>query len=209
MNKICRDYIDLINKKFGDEIKSIIIYGSNIYNINSSDLDVCVILDECSEEMANNIINETLKFHKENNLKIDDEVPHINKLIYLTSEIEKTLKKPPYYKNGEAVIKDIKKTKRFLSSKEMKKRLLLNILTTDHITVGKPTTEYEKKAIKIMIDVICKYYNLKKPTVAQILEHLYENKYTGASGEMYLGYKTNRKEKEKYLLRVISEALND
>lgn len=209
MNKICKDYIEMINKKFKNDIKSIIIYGSNIYNISSSDLDVCLVLDECTAELTNEIINETLNFHKRYNLKIDEEVPHTNKLIYLTSEIEDALENPPYYKDNKVIINDIVKAKEFLSSKEMKQRLLLNILTTDHLTVGRSTDIYEKKAIKIMIDVVCKYYHLENPTVDQILNCLYENQYTGASGEMYLGYKKNKKKKEEYLLRVIKESLND
>ena len=209
MNTICNKYVEMIKDKFGESVKSVVIYGSNIYNVSSSDLDVCLILDECSSELNKKIIDSTIRFHKDFNLKVDEEIPHANKLIYLTSEIEEALEMPPFYENGNVIIHDIVKTKDFLSSKEMKQRLLFNILTTDHLTIGASTINYEKKAIKIMLDVICSYYNLCNPKPEQILKCFYTNQYTGASGEMYLGYKKNRQEKEEYLIKVIREALND
>lgn len=209
MNNICTEYCDLINKHFGNRIKSIIIYGSNIYNASASDLDVCIIVKDWSESLQTEIINKTLQFHKKFNLKIDEEIPHYNKLIFTEKEIIDTLENPPFYSGNEVVINDIVKTCEFLSSKEMKQRLLLNILTTDHLTVGEPTVEYEKKAFSIMVDVVVRYYNLKGDSASEILECFYKNRYTGAEGEMYLGYKQNYKQKEQYLLSKIKEYIGD
>lgn len=207
MNKICDDYCKLINQKFSKYIKSIIFYGSNIYDVRNSDLDVCLISKELTPEIQQEIISETIKFHINNNLRIDEEVPHTNKLIFTVDEIIETLTNPPFFVNGEIVIHDIDKNPVFLSSKEMKQRLLLNILTTDHRTIGESTAEYEIHALKIILFVIKNYFKIENASIDQILECMYQNKYTGASGEMYLGYKKNYKEKEEYLKQKIKEAL--
>mgnify|MGYP002543020571 FL=1 len=209
MNKICLKYIDMINDNYSDCIESIIIYGSNIYDGNSSDLDVCLITNNLSTKVQKKIIDSTIEFHRKNRLKLDEEVPFDNKLIYSTSDIDEALNYSPFYKNKKVVINEIKKTKKFLSSTEMKKRLLINILTTDHITIGKSTLEYEKRAYKIIIDVITKYFNLINPTVNELLDNMYKNKYTGAEGEMFLGYKKNHENKEKYLINKLTEYLNN
>lgn len=207
MNKICKDYCDLIQAKFFDTIQSIIFYGSNIYDDISSDLDVCVIVRKNNPQLQEKIINETLKFHLIHNLRIDDEVPHTNKLVYTIDEIEETLNNPPFYENGIVVIHDIVKNMQFLSSKEMKQRLLLNILTTDHLTVGESTKDYEIRALRIILDVIINYFKIDDKSETEILECMYQNKYTGATGEMYLGYKKDHKEKDKYLRKKIHEIL--
>ena len=209
MNKLCRKYIELIKKNYKIYVKSIIIYGSNIYDINSSDLDVCLITDEIPDKVREDIINSTINFHYQNGLKIDEEIPFNNKLIYTYKDVEDTLNKPPFYINGQVVIKKIEKNNNFLSSIEMKKRLLINILTTDHITIGKSTSEYEKRALTIIVNAISEYANLKNPTVNELLKNMYTDKYTGASGEMFLGYKTNNKNKEKYLIKELEGYLND
>ena len=207
MNKICNEYCKLIKSKFPDKVKSIVIYGSNIYNESSSDLDVCLIVDEIDSELQESIISETLMFHKIKNLKVDDEIPHTNKLIYTVAEIEDTLMNPPFFEDGKVIIHDIIKDKDFLSSKEMKQRLLLNIFTTDHLTIGESTIKYELQAFKIIINVIINYFKIENKSEEEILECMYTNRYTGASGEMYLGYKKNYQEKEMYLRRKIRKFL--
>ena len=54
-----------MQNKFSYVINSIVIYGSNIYNINSSDLDVCLIVNKCDKKLKEKIIDETISFHKE------------------------------------------------------------------------------------------------------------------------------------------------
>ena len=204
MNKLCNDYVNLIRSKYKN-VSSIIIYGSNIYNSNSSDLDVCIIVTDIDDDTKTQMIRDTIMFHKENNLKIDVEVPHETKLIYTLDEVKETLLHPPFYKDGKAVITDIVKDRKFLSSNEMKQRLLLNIFTTDHLTIGDSTEEFEKEAWRIMLNAVTEYYNLQSNDVNEILECLYTNRYTKETGEFYLGYKKNYPQKEQYLVRKIKE----
>ncbi len=207
MNDICNEYIKMIKENFAEDIKSIIIYGSNIYNESSSDLDVCLILEKTDKELEQRMISKTLEFHKKFGLTIDEEIPHTNKLIYTVSEVNEALNNPPFYENGKVVIHDIVKSEKFLSSEEMKQRLLINILTTDHLTIGASTTKYEKRAFSIIIDVIKRYYSITNNCESEILECMYKNKYTNAEGEMYLGYKKKYQEKEDYLKKKIHEVL--
>lgn len=207
INRLCKDYCDMINNRYNRIIESIIIYGSNIYNCSSSDLDVCLITSEYNQSLRDEIIRMTKEFHLSNNLRIDEEIPFENKLIYSENEVLNTLEHSPFEFDGETLIKDIVKTREFLSSIEMKKRLLLNILTTDHLTMGKSTEEYERKALKIIIETLKKYYSLKDVDVEKILPYFYRNPYTGAEGEMYLGYKKNKVEKDMYLRKKIGEII--
>lgn len=197
----------MINNRYNRIIESIVIYGSNIYNCSSSDLDVCLITSEYNQSLRDEIIRMTKEFHLSNNLRIDEEIPFENKLIYSENEVLNTLEHSPFEFDGETLIKDIVKTREFLSSIEMKKRLLLNILTTDHLTMGKSTEEYERKALKIILETLKKYYSLKDVDVEKILPYFYRNPYTGAEGEMYLGYKKNKVEKDMYLRKKIGEII--
>ena len=81
MNKLCESYYDMLNNCFPNKIRSVIIYGSNIYNESSSDLDACVIIDDKDVEIIGDIIKKTIDFHRSHNLKIDEEIPHENKII--------------------------------------------------------------------------------------------------------------------------------
>ncbi len=207
MNKICNDYIDLIQKNYKGYVDTLIIYGSNIYNVSSSDLDVCLIVNKNGARIKKRLISETINFHKLNKLKVDEEIPFDNKLIYTWNEITYTLNNNPFYQNEKYEIKDIEKTKEFLSSKEMKQRLLLNILTTDHVTIGKSVDKYEKKAFSLIVNTLIKYYNLNNPSYLEILDCMYKNKYTGSEGEMYLGYKRNHQQKEDFLIKKIKEVI--
>lgn len=209
LNKICKEYVDLIFNSYGNIDPTIIFYGSNIYNASSSDLDVCIVCNENVDEYVDDIIMKTLRFHKKNNLRVDEEIPHKNKLIYKISEIKKMLNSNPFYKNGIYNIPDIEKTSQFLSSTDMKTRLLLNILTTDHKIIGDDSMikTFENQAWDIILDAIIGFNNLKTYDAQEILNLLYKNKYTGSEGEMYLGYKKNYIEKEEYLKNMINENL--
>lgn len=209
MNKICKDYIDLIQENYKDYVDTIIIYGSNIYNGSSSDLDVCLVVNKSDAKIKEKLITDTINFHKFNGLRIDEEIPFDNKLIYTWAEINYTLDNSPFYQNGKCEIKDIVKSKEFLASKEMKQRLLLNILTTDHVVIGKSTLEYERKAFLLIVDAIINYYNLNNPSYLEILDCMYKNKYTGSEGEMYLGYKKKYQQKQEYLRKKIKEVMHD
>ena len=208
--KLCYSYYKYILNNYAYLCPIMIFYGSNIYDSNSSDLDVCILVNNISEKEKKDIILQTIRYHEENELKLDEEIPYENKLIYTISEVKKILSTNPFKKGDKYFISDIKKDNEFLSSKEMKTRLLLNILTTDHLVIGKNINqikEFEELAWKIILESIIGFNNLKKITVENILYLMYRNQYSGAEGEYYLGYKKNNINKEIYLKNKIQEYL--
>lgn len=209
MNKLCKNFKTEMLNEFPYLNLGIIIYGSNIFNINSSDLDVCIIVDNiCMEDRAK-ITKKIIEFHHKYKLKIDQEVPYENKLIFSYQDIKDAIINHPFINTGITIINPIVKTKEFLSSIEMRKRLILNILTTKHISINckHVIKQYEKKAWDIMLKTIIEYANITELTPENILKNLYRDVYTGNEGEMFLGYKDNCIEKEKHLLKNIKKAL--
>lgn len=209
MYNICDEYKKLIFEEYKELKPTIIFYGSSIYGVSSSDLDVCIICNDDCDKYIDDIISKTMAFHKKYNLKLDEEIPHKNKLIYKLSEIEFMLNFNPFFINGEYYISDIVKSDEFLSSKEMKTRLLLNILTTNHKTFGDNVliSKFEEKAWDIILDAIIGYNKMDTYDADSILKMLYVNQYTGSSGEMYLGYKKKYQKNEDYLKDKIVEFL--
>ena len=209
MNSLCVNFKTEMYNEFPNLDFGIIIYGSNIFNINSSDLDVCIIGDNISVIDKEKITKKVIEFHKKYNLKIDQEVPYENKLVFSYQDIKDAIINNPFVNKGIISINPIVKTTEFLSSIEMKKRLILNILTTKHITINckKIINEYENKAWDIILNTIIEYASLNDLSPKNILKNLYCDDYTRNEGEMFLGYKNNNIEKEKHLIKQIKKAL--
>lgn len=62
INKLCKNYYDMISREYGTIVKSTIIYGSNIYNCSSSDLDVCLIVNNYDKALQDEIIKKQKAF---------------------------------------------------------------------------------------------------------------------------------------------------
>lgn len=197
-----REYAKIVCNKFGEMIS--VLYGSTVFGVDSSDLDMCFIRDK---DLTNNdmkiLKKMTIDYHMSNNLQLDDEVPYERKLIYTYDFLNQTIKDLPFpMVSNRFIIPKIIKSKEFLSSVEMKKRLILNILTVKHlIFTGNPDIlkPYEQTAWKKMIDVIISYANLNEFTLEEIMNCFIMDPYNELDGEMYLGYKTNNINKIKYL----------
>lgn len=210
MNSLCLKFKNEMYKKFPKLDFGIVIYGSNILDANSSDLDVCIICDNLCAEDKEKITKKVIEFHYKNNLKIDQEVPYESKLILSYQDINDAIIDNPFINRGIVSINPIVKTEEFLASKEMKKRLILNILTTKHISINckKVIKEYEEKAWDLILNTIIEYASLNNLSPENILKNLYCDANTGNEGEMFLGYKNNSVEKEEHLIKQIKKALN-
>lgn len=209
MNSLCVNFKTEMYNEFPKLDFGIIIYGSNIFDINSSDLDVCIICDNISNDDKEKITKKVIEFHHKYNLKIDQEVPYENKLIFSYQDIKDAIIDNPFVDRGIISINPIVKTNEFLSSIEMKKRLILNVLTTKHITINckKIINEYEKKAWDVILNTIIENASLNDLSPENILKNLYRDVCTGNEGEMFLGYKNNNIKKEKHLVKQIKKAL--
>ena len=91
INNICGEYATMVFNNYYNYEPTLIFYGSNIYDINSSDLDVCIIFKKDSDNIREELIKKTIEFHKLYNLKIDEEIPYDNKLVYDLSLINDIL----------------------------------------------------------------------------------------------------------------------
>lgn len=209
-NSLCLKFKNEMYNAFPKLDFGIIIYGSNILDANSSDLDVCIICDNICAEDKEKITKKVIEFHHENNLKIDQEVPYESKLILSYQDIKEAIIDNPFVNRGIVSINPIVKTEEFLASKEMRKRLILNILTTKHISINckKVVKKYEEKAWNLILNTIIEYASLNDLSPENILRNLYCDANTGNEGEMFLGYKNNSIEKEKHLIKQIKKALN-
>lgn len=208
--------IERLSSIFNFDNCGIIVYGSNIYSdYKKSDLDFCIIVEdkECINKLE---LEQTIrKFHIDNNLEIDEEVPFSNKLLYSFFELENisTTLFPFQNEHGDYEINDISKEANYLCSERMHLRLLVNILTTDNrvytnnIQIKNFIKMNSNKVKMKMIDSIVNFYN-KQRDVNTILNLMYENPYTKSCGEDYLGYKKGNMYKEDYLKKWITDVIN-
>lgn len=187
----------------------IIIYGMNIFDINSSDMRVCIVCDKIGNDDKEKMTKKVIEFYHKYNLKLDHEVPYGNKFIFSYQDIKEAVINNPFVNRGIISINPVVKSEEFLSSVEMKKRLILNILTRKHVTINcrKTIKDYEKKAWDVIIDTIIEYAGLNDLSSENILRNLYCDFYTGNKGEMFLGYENNNVENEKHLIYQIKKAL--
>lgn len=207
MNNLCKNYYKMIISNFKEYNPIVVYYGSNIYNESSSDLDLCLIFEkELNKDIQQWLIEKTKEFQNNNHLKIDEEIPFTNKLVYTISDIEDIFINSPFIENGKYKLDDIVKSKEFLSSSIMKKRLMLNILTTDHKVLNdkyKITKKYEKRAWVEILRMLKNVFGTNLLDVDQVLDNMYINPITHYGGEMHLGYKLANPKKKKYLRRKV------
>lgn len=193
--KLGKDYTRYISSVVDRLEPSVLMYGSTVYGKVSSDLDISLIVRDFNKQDFEKLKKMTIDFQKGNGLSIDEEVPYESKLMYKESEVEEMLKDSPFEKvDGVYRITPIEKNKEFLSSKEMKYRLLLNILTTRSLLLtgdSEKVKNYKQKAWELLVDIIMSYNKLSEVTIDHFIELLHKDKFTGREGEMFLGYKDN------------------
>ncbi len=199
--KIALDFLQYIEPSLQTlDNPSILLYGSSAYGKTSSDLDICFICENCSNDVLESLKIKTIQFQLENHMILDAEVPYENKLIYTYSEIEQMLKNPPFpYINGKYELTPIEKSKEYMHSQEMKYRLLFNILTTRSLLIygnNVKIDNYKNIAWENLIKIIVSYNNLTQINLDNIIPLLYKDYKTGAEGELFLGYKTNIPQKQ-------------
>lgn len=197
---IGKEYIEYMNEETKNKDSDILLYGSTVYGKVSSDLDISFIVKKFNVKEYERIRDLTIKFQKQHNMNLDEEVPYSSKLVYSNSDVEYMLKNTPFKKiNGIYRITPIEKTREFLSSKEMKYRLLLNILTTRSLLLQgdkQRIDSYKQRAWDVLVKVIISYNELSEIDLDDFIKLLYKDEKTNQDEEMFLGYKTNIKQKK-------------
>ena len=197
---IGKEYVEYMSEEIKNINPDILLYGSTVYGKISSDLDISFIVEKFDSKDYEKIKNLTIEFQKQHKMNLDEEVPYSSKLIYTDADVEYMLRNTPFKKiNGVYRITPIEKTAEFLSSKEMKYRLLLNILTTRSLLLqgnSQKINIYKQKAWDLLVKVIISYNQLSEINLYHFIELLYRDEKTKQDGEMFLGYKTNIKQKK-------------
>lgn len=214
MNKILKDFKKYIYLNIPNLPKDcmIIVYGSSAYGKKKSDLDVAFVLKQYNKKMYDLIEKYTIQFQIDRDMQIDQEVPYSNKLVYTFDELNNILNYSvfPFY-HGKYIINPILINDKYFKSNEMKKRLMLNILTTYSVLINGNRTEFENyrmKAWKNIVVVVSSYYDLEVINIDDFIKSLYLDKTTNTYGEDFLGYKESNPKLychiKKYLYSVIN-----
>lgn len=209
--ELAKEYYKEVNKVIDD--MTMVLYGSTVFGVNTSDLDLCFFRERVLPyDVFEKLKTFTHNFHVANNLRIDEEISYDNKLIYTYSFIETTFFNSPFpYCNGKYIIPPIEKNNSFLNSEEMRKRLLLNILTVKHLVMGnneEKVNVYSNKAWEIVLKTVISYSENMNISLEQLLEYLYKDPFSQRTGELYLGYKTNLDEKVEFIASQVESQLN-
>ena len=114
MNNLCYKFKRDFFNKFKQMKFGIIIYGSNIFEEISSDLDLCIVGENITEQEKREIKEMVIQFHNSNKLKLDDEVPYNNKLFFSYEEIINAIIYNPFIIDGKINIRKIQKEEHVL-----------------------------------------------------------------------------------------------
>jgi predicted nucleotidyltransferase len=183
------------------------VYGSHAtgHAQDGSDIDVLIAIPEKDDAILIAFGTFLRALHIEYNLGLDDEVPYHNKIVVTYQDIEDViLLKPFITQSNNYVVRPIEKTEQFLTSDEMRLRLLFNALTTPHMHIAGSYQVYDgfkKQAEKALTELALQLTS--KSTTSNPIEVLLIGP-DGEEGEMYLGYKRDRKEVVEHLVTIIN-----
>ena len=192
MDSFARDYFQ--NRPFFG-----CVYGSYPSETaqSDSDLDVFFATPDVTPDDIRSLTGFIIKYHIDNTLMQDEEVPYDNKLVVSYDDIEQAVRlRGLSENNGRIVIPPIVKEKWFLASLHIRYRLLFNALTSPHEFFGKDSSAYgsyreiaENQLVRIALDLTGLHDVV---SVEALTERLLRNQ-NGAEEEMFLGYKRNPK----------------
>ena len=207
-----------ISNHFENHIKDnptdyVCVYGSSVYSPEkiTSDVDMFIVTHGAGKIALSPFVEFIRDLHHRHGRKLDAEVPYENKVHYRHTELESAIQLGGFIVEGSKVIvPPIRKEADFLNSPEIKARLALNGLTTPHAVIGKNFSQYHVSrersgeaitllAIGLIDDEEFVINNLHEALTADRL---------GASGEMYLGYKTEYPLVREHLFGVLNGALD-
>ncbi len=195
-NPLIASLLRQIDAAIGDKTPYFVcVYGSMAYGAQrrSSDIDVFVAVPKVTKALTNLIGKTVRAFHKGNGLTIDNEVPFRNKLCVSLDDLRAAVNLSGLQlgAHGSIEIPQVKKSKEFLGSIQIRHRLLFNALTTPHVTGGTLAAEGFVFAAQQNLSLLS--YDL---CASRSLLPTFENRMSvllagtdGATGEDYLGYK--------------------
>lgn len=208
--QLCEEISSFCDKNFYNYNYFVCMYGSYSYGefSDSSDLDIFMAIDNYDIDDFNKFKEFICNIHFSHKLKLDNEVPYENKLMILYQDLQDAINLKAFIKyEGKYFIPKIEKSEKFLMSREIKLRLILNALTTPHTFVCGNYNEYIKYkdfSEKSIIRLANKLVSVENPTNTELLDSLLFG-LDKETGEMYLGYKKERLAVINYLSNIINK----
>lgn len=207
--KIFRELENFCERCFKGRDYFVLVYGSYASDdfTDESDLDLFVATDKHNKADFKKLCDFVIGLHIRNNLKINEEVPYENKLIvsYDDAMSAFNLKAFPRKKSGY-IIPPVTADKKFLASKEVRFRIILNALTSPNQFICGSSERYnlfKKRAESAIIKLAYGIAGTKKLTKREILDILLRGPNGEKSGD-YLGYRDYRPRVVSYLKKLIS-----
>jgi predicted nucleotidyltransferase len=201
-----------INKEFTDDLLFSLIYGSYAYCMENedSDLDLIVICKTIDTKKLKRFVDFVIGVHKKYGLKLDFDIPYENKILATEDDLRKAIAGTGFViENNRFVIPKVVKTKKFLCSDPMKKRLLLNSMTTKSLFVSGNRilyNNYRELALENLIKIIFSNRKKKKMSVSYFVDCLIKDE--RVEGVFYLGYE-DKPPIRKYLAGVIRKKFKE
>lgn len=200
MNPESRKYINDLYRGVDDYIRArnsfACVYGSAVtgQNTQHSDIDFFVALENKGPAEIAALVKFAEKFHQDRGLGIDEEVPYQNKVCVSFSEMHAAANLQGLaLQDNRILVPPVIKTNQFLSSVEVKLRLIFNALTVPH-DVSRETAEYisareksERSLFLLAVD-LAERKGLNVDKVSNLVDVLLADS-DGIDGESYLGYK--------------------
>ncbi len=187
------------------------VYGSyaSEHHTKTSDIDIFVALEKYDVIDFEKVRDFLINLHIRYGLNLDDEVPYENKLVVSYEDIQHAIALHYFIKDGaQYVVPAVQKKKEFLSSPEIRWRLILNALTSPHECISGDRelyTTFRESAEKSITRLAHGLIKDKiKPTIKELVEALLSGP-NKEEGEMYLGYKKERRVVIEYLERIIKK----
>lgn len=197
----------------GDPSDYLCVYGSSVYSPDNttSDVDMFFVTHGSGRVALSSFVDFIQDLHRRHGRRIDAEVPYENKVHYTAAEVESAIQLKGFEVDGPRVsVPPVRKEASFLGSPQIKSRLALNGLTTPHAVVGKEFARYHTSRERAAEAVTLLAVALLDDDEFGIenLHGVLTTSRSGASGEMYLGYKTEYSPVREYLYGVLSGALD-
>lgn len=207
-----------ISNYFADHIEKyptdyVCAYGSSVYSPDklTSDVDLFAVTHDVGTLAVGPLIEFVEDLHVRHGRRLDVEVPYDNKIHYVAAEIEASLQFDGFEVDGPSItVPPIRKDAVFLQSPAIKSRLALNGLTTPHMIFGKDLSHYRRareRAGEAATLLAISLNGEEEFTIPALQEVLTISK-TGASGEMFLGYKTEYPIVREYLLEELEGGID-
>jgi len=206
--KLLQEVSFFSEKCFAPRNHFVCVYGSYMsgHHTEKSDMDMFIAIETRDEEDFKKVRDFLVDLHIRYGLNLDDEVPYENKILVSYTDIQRAIALDSFIKNGERYrVPLVKKDKGFLSSLEIRWRLILNALTSPHECIygnKELYTMFKNGAEESIVRLARGIIRNSRPTPRELLRVLMFGA-NGEEGEMYLGYKKEHSAVIEYLENII------